>query len=108
MSEDDQGELFSMRKDFNGRVHFDGPSYEAQYDQVRLMGQIKDIYEYMKNGHWRTLGEIEAATGYPQASISAQLRHLRKDKFGAHQTHKRRKGPLKSGLWEYSLEVRTA
>jgi len=103
---DDQGELFKMTEDFNGRVHFDGPAYEAECDQVRLMGQIKAIYDFMKDGQWRTLGEIEAATGYPQASISAQLRHLRKDKFGAHQTHKQRRGDANSGLWEYSLEVR--
>lgn len=59
-------------------VRFDGSDYRPALDDARLAGQILRIFELMKDGAWRTLGEIAAATGDPQASISAQLRHLRK------------------------------
>ncbi|KKL56177.1 hypothetical protein LCGC14_2247980, partial [marine sediment metagenome] len=36
-----------------------------------------------------TLCEIEDLTGDPPASISAQLRHLRKERFGAHTVERR-------------------
>ena len=36
------------------------------------------------DGKPRTLAEISAATGDPQASVSARLRDLRKEKFGGY------------------------
>lgn len=82
---------------------FDGPAYEPKHDHARLTGQIEKIFNLMKDGKWRTLGEIEAATHEPAASISAQLRHLRKARFGAHTVDKRRRGEPGRGLWEYRL-----
>jgi len=38
---------------------------------------------------WLTLAEISEATGDPPASISAQIRHLRKRQFGAYRIEKR-------------------
>jgi len=84
-------------------AHFNGPDYDAGLDKSRLTGQIRAIYQLMIDGNWRTLSEIERLTGYPQASISAQLRHLRKDRFGGNQVDKRRRGDRKSGLFEYQL-----
>jgi hypothetical protein len=84
---------------------FDGPAYEAKHDQVRLSGQLARIYNCMRDGEWRTLGEIQAATRDPQASISAQLRHLRKPRFGAHQVDRRTRGDRAAGLYEYRLVV---
>jgi hypothetical protein len=58
---------------------------------------------------WRTLDEIAAVTGDPTASISAQLRHLRKPRFGSYIVKKRRRGDLSLGLYEYQvLKPRTA
>lgn len=71
---------------------FDGPAYDPELDQDRLAGQILRIFRLMADGLWRTLEEIHFETGDPQASISAQLRHLRKPRFGAHQVEKRRRG----------------
>lgn len=86
--------------------HFNGPDYVPALDFERLTGQISRIYNLMKDTKWRTLTEIEEDTGYPQASISAQLRHLRKERFGLHQVIKRRvEGKEKSGLFEYQLVV---
>lgn len=82
---------------------FDGATYDPDEDDERLSGQLLRIYDVVKDGDWRTLGEIEAATGEPQASISAQLRHLRKPKFGAHVVNKRPRGARKAGLYEYQV-----
>jgi hypothetical protein len=86
-------------------AHFDGPAFDAALDGVRLTGQILRVYGAMKGGQWRTLAELEEITGDPQASISAQLRHLRKERFGAHEVTRRRRGEDSGGLWEYRLEV---
>jgi len=81
-------------------ARFEGP-VNAQ-DCARLEGQLRKIHALMIDGCWRTLSEIEAETGDPQASISAQLRHLRKARFGSHFVDKRRRG----SAWEYRLEAR--
>lgn len=59
---------------------------------------------------WLTLEELAKLTHYPPASISAQLRHLRKPQYGAYLVEKRRReaGHLLRGeecgaLWEYCL-----
>jgi hypothetical protein len=38
---------------------------------------------------WLTLEQLARMTGYPQASISAQLRHLRKEDYGSYRLEKR-------------------
>jgi hypothetical protein len=86
-------------------ARFNGPDYGPALDQVRLTGQIERIFSLMRDGRWRTLSEIESATGDPAASISAQLRHLRKARFGAHTMNKRRRGTRTSGLFEYQVIV---
>ncbi len=87
-------------------LNFDGPAYDKEIDQKRLSSQHYKIFDLMKDGAWRTLPEIERATGAPAASISAQLRHLRKERFGAHTIQKIRSSKH-SGLWEYRLCVST-
>jgi hypothetical protein len=84
-------------------ARFNGPEYIPKLDQRRLTGQIKRVFDCMKDGQWRTLSEIESITNDPQASISAQLRHLRKYRFGEHTVNKRRRGNEYSGLYEYQL-----
>ena len=86
-------------------VRFSGPAYDETADDARLRGQILRVFDVMKDGRWRTLSEIERLTGDPQASISAQLRHLRKPRFGAHELEKRSRGERTAGLWEYRLLV---
>ncbi len=94
--QDDQKDLFDK-----GR--FDGPSYDPKFDDKRLRGQIERIFNLMKDCKWRTLEEISDATGDPAASVSAQLRHLRKPRFGGHMILKKHRGPKEQGLWEYRL-----
>ena len=73
-------------------LRFSGPEYDSKLDRIRLTGQIFRIFNLMKDEVWRTLSEIERVTDDPQASISAQLRHLRKARFGYHIVNKRRRG----------------
>jgi len=82
---------------------FDGSNYDPIFDDKRLTGQINRIYSLMVDGKWRTLEEISKLTGDGQASISAQLRHLRKERFGSHIVNKRNRGNRESGLYEYQL-----
>ena len=84
-------------------IDFDGPAYDPDLDRVRLAGQLLRVWDAMVGGLWWTLDELSERTGDPPASISAQMRHLRKDKFGAHTIEKRRRGLEDSGLWEYRL-----
>jgi hypothetical protein len=86
--------------------HFNGSDYQPTFDYNRLTGQLKSIWDLMKDGKWRTLGEIEVATGHPSASISAQLRHLRKPRFGSYQVNKRARGDRSKGLFEYQVLVK--
>ena len=83
---------------------FDGDDYNDKRDRKRLTGQIERVFKAMKSGRWMTLDDIVAMTGDPHASVSAQLRHLRKPKFGSHVVLKGHKG---NGLYEYRLIVNT-
>ena len=87
-------------------ARFNGSDYNKKIDNQRLSGQIKRIYDLMIDGAWRTLSEIASLTDDPEASISAQLRHLRKKRFGAFIVEKRRRGEDEIGLWEYRLKER--
>jgi len=53
---------------------------------------------------WVTLAELAASTSFPPASISAQLRHLRKARYGGWVVEKRRREWIKEEVvWEYRL-----
>lgn len=81
---------------------FDGADYKPGRDDVRLTGQLERIYSVMRDGMWRSLPAIENETGAPQASISAQLRNLRKARFGGHRVDKEYIG---TGVYLYRLVV---
>lgn len=83
--------------------HFDGATYRPADDHVRLTGQIARVFALMRDGEWRTLAEIAQHVHDPEASISARLRDLRKDKFGGHTLERRHRGPKSDGLYEYRL-----
>lgn len=73
-------------------------------DHKRLARQHEDIKNLMLDGNWRTLREIRLALHYPEASISAQLRHLRKPRFGSYVVDRRRRGPF----YEYRVTARAS
>jgi hypothetical protein len=83
-------------------LRFDGADYSPDRDNCRLTGQILRVWEVMRDGQWRTLRQIADKTNDPEASISAQLRHLRKDRFGAHQIEREY---INNGLYKYRLII---
>lgn len=83
-------------------LRFDGADYTPERDNVRLKGQMLRIWDVMKDGQWRTLQEIANLTSDPQASISAQLRHLRKKRFGAHEIEREY---IINGIYRYRLII---
>lgn len=100
-------DLFNMP---NHLQHFNGSDYIPKFDQSRLKGQMKRLYDLMIEGGWFTLSELESELNrkhpghnHPAASLSAQMRHLRKERFGSHIVEKRCRGERANGLFEYLL-----
>ena len=87
---------------------FHGSDYNPALDKARLTGQLARIVGFLADGRWRTLSEIWAITGAPEASVSAQLRNLRQfhrrnPLTWKYDFEKRRRGRPSGGLWEYRL-----
>jgi hypothetical protein len=88
-----------------------------EYDARRLRSQREVIRDVMLAAAdcdtWLTLAELRAVTRYGEASISAQLRHLRKLENGGYDVSKqRRDGAVAAGtvgdgrgdcVWEYRV-----
>jgi len=84
--------------DFAGSA---GPDFDQARDGARLGAQLQRVRDLMLDGQARTVAEIAALTGDPEPSVSAQLRHLRKPRFGGHNVRKRvRTAPA---LYEYFI-----
>jgi predicted transcriptional regulator len=83
---------------------FEGAGVKTMDDHYRLLDQIDAIKALMIDGEWRTLQDIAKVTRYPTASISAQLRNLRKIGFGSHKVDKRRTSKT-GGTWIYRLTL---
>ena len=81
-------------------MRFNGADYNPERDDVRLTGQILRIWDVVNDGRWYTLKDIYARTGDPEASISAQLRHLRKPRFGGHIVEREY---INNGLYKYRV-----
>jgi len=84
-------------------LRFDGDDYKPKYDKERLTGQLLEIFNFISDQEWHTLNDIEEDIGFPQASISAQLRNLRKEKFGGFTINRKRSEERTSGLYYYRL-----
>ncbi len=79
---------------------FDGADYEPARDDDRLTTQLDKIHALMLDGRWRTLATIAGITREPEASVSAQLRHLRKARFGRYLVERRY---IDRGIYEYRV-----
>jgi hypothetical protein len=98
-------------------VRASAASRAGEYDARRLRSQREIIRDVMLSAAdcetWLTLGELRALTRYGEASISAQLRHLRKTENGGYDVVKRHRegvSPERSGtdgrgecVWEYRV-----
>ena len=92
-------------------------SKPGEYDARRLRSQRDIIRDVMISAAdcetWLTLGELRSLTRYGEASISAQLRHLRKTENGGYDVVKRHRdgvSPERPGtdgrgecVWEYRI-----
>lgn len=92
-------------------------SKPGEYTARRLRSQREIIRDVMISAAecetWLTLGELRALTRYGEASISAQLRHLRKAENGGYEVTKRHRDgashvrPGTDGrgecVWEYRM-----
>ena len=79
---------------------FDGVTINDERDNGRLQAQLTEVRLLVTNMGWWTLGEIARATGYPEASVSARLRDLRKAKFGSFNVERKY---VERGLWAYRV-----
>jgi hypothetical protein len=96
-------------------VQADGISLEEDETQLAAIREL--MMRAFDRGVWLTLGEIAAATEFGEASISAQLRHLRKTHHGGYRVEKRRRWPARPSaaaqkihdarrgpvIWEYHV-----
>lgn len=79
----------------------DGETYATTRDRARLSRQATSVLDLMIDGKWRTLREMGEALGEPQASISARLRDLRKERFGAWKVER---AYVRDGIWQYRVQ----
>jgi hypothetical protein len=82
-------------------LRFNGSDYDHGRDSGRLTRQHERVLAVMQDNKPHTLSEISEITGDPEASVSAQLRHLRKPRFGGHHIAKTHLG---NGLYSYQLQ----
>jgi hypothetical protein len=78
-----------------------GKTYSPARDGKRLAGLLQRVHDYMADGQWHTLGEVQQACGGTEASCSARLRELRRQDHGGHTVERRH---ISNGLWEYRLK----
>ena len=81
-------------------MNFDGETYNEVRDGPRLASQLDRVTHLMRDGRWRTLGEIANAVEGSEPAVSARLRDLRKPRFGAWTVERRY---VAGGLWEYRV-----
>lgn len=87
-------------------ARFDGSDIKPERDNARLSGQIQRVYDVMSSGRYMTHAQIRLAirgkfgVEDKETSISAQVRNLRKPRFGGHTIQSRH---IKNGLYEYRI-----
>ena len=89
-----------------GRLHrAEEGRMPTQLDVVRQVMLLAAQYD-----SWLTLEELARKTHFPEPSISAQLRHLRKAEHGAFEVDKRRRTSdealrtnARERVWEYRV-----
>jgi hypothetical protein len=99
----DQGVVDRVNPVMSVPAHFDGETFDAARDEVRLTGQLLRVFSVMADEQWRTLDAIaRQAEPATEASVSARLRDLRKPRFGGHAVERRH---LQHGCFEYRVRV---
>jgi hypothetical protein len=83
---------------------FHGADYKPARDQARLDRQIDRVLSVCKDGNWRTIQNLTrelnarfSGEQFPENSVQAQLRNLRKIGYTVERRH------VSSGLNEYRV-----
>jgi hypothetical protein len=84
----------------NQLTFFDGRTFVQARDGGRLGKQMEAVLREMADGAWYTLQELSLATGAPEASVSARIRDLKKQRFGSHKIESEY---VRRGLWQYRM-----
>jgi hypothetical protein len=79
---------------------FDGKTFDFLKDSPRLTSLLHKVLDYLKDGQYHSLHDIQVHCGGTECSVSARLRDLRKIKFGSHHIEAKRE---EGGLWTYRL-----
>lgn len=74
-----------------------GSTIVIERDKPRLAPQMQRVHDFVLGVGWVTLGQISAATGDPEASVSARLRDLRDMGFRVDREF------VKNGLHRYRV-----
>lgn len=94
----------------------EGQGRRAEEAERRMPTQLEVLRGVMlhaaESDGWMTLEELARKTKFPEASISAQLRHMRKEKHGAYRVEKRHREwqealrtNAKERVWEYRVRA---
>jgi hypothetical protein len=101
-----------MRNTSGSRQPFSGEAYEPKLDRARLALQIERVRLHMLSVEWIALRELKLALEkqfapalFPESSLSAQLRNLRKPEYSYRLLKRRRAGAHGpgAGIFEYRL-----
>ena len=87
--------------DVDVNPYFDGDDYVTDRDSVRLTSQLDKVRVYMEGADYLTVQQISADIQQPEPSVSAQIRNLRKDRFGARTVNREYRG---DGCYAFKLE----
>jgi len=85
-------------------AEFDGRYYDPALDADRLRAQIGSVWNALADGNWHSLREISEQSGAPEASASAQIRHLRKARHGGWIISLSREGGRTRGRLAYRMQ----
>jgi hypothetical protein len=74
----------------------------------RLSAKINLLRIALADEKWHTLDDLAKTTDSPEASVSANIRNLRKVEFGSHRIDRRpivhsNKGAFGGTQWEYRM-----
>lgn len=86
--------------DLNKEPDFDGADYQPDRDKQRLTTGQHKVRMYMENAGWKTIMQISEALDMYPPSVSADLRNLRKERFGGRTVDRRY---VRNGVYEYYL-----
>ena len=85
-----------------GQAHFDGKFCDIPKDHLRLSRQFERVRDYMSDHQFHSVQEVAQALNIPENSASAQIRNLRKARFGARVIETQR--CTDTGLFKYRMK----